>query len=792
MGDGAAEGRDEDPRSVDVRPADLRPADARSVDPWSAELAAERRHLDRARAALVRMRHEAEATEIAEGDPVADKVTNASLKAARRRRLEALSDPASGAPLFFGRIDYAAGAAAAPGRRVHLGRRHVREAAGDDPLVVDWRTDIARPYYRAYRGDTMGLVARRRFGFDGPELTAFEEEPLVEPSPGPAGASRAGGPAGGDLLAREIARPRSGPMRDIVATIQPEQDEIVRADLEVSVCVQGAPGTGKTAVGLHRAAYLLFAYRERLSRAGVLVVGPNRAFLRYIGAVLPALGEFTVTHRSLAALVDVATARGTDPEPVAEIKGDARMAVVIRRALGATRPDASPPAALITSSLGRWTVSGDEIAGLAAGIQAGGHRHRVARDLLARRIAAAVVRRAEERGHLPADSAVERLARTRSVRAAVDAVWPRTDAAGLIHRLFTDPALLAHAADGVLSAPEQRLLLADRPTSRRAVRWSPADLFCLDEALDLIDGVPAFGHVIVDEAQDLSAMQCRAVGRRCATGSLTVLGDLAQGTTAWATRSWEQALAHFGKPAARLEVLTRGHRVPAEILSFADRLLPSIAPDLPPASSTRAVPGALRVIAAPLDDLAGEAARQVRAGLGRGGSVAVIAPDEAVGGLTASLRAAGLPAAALTDDAALTEDAALTVDAEPADEAVLTGDAEPTEGVSLTDKPVPEGRASRPVTVVPASLAKGLEFDHVVLVDPASVAGSGPGSVQGLRRLYVVLTRAVTSLAVIHAGELPSALADPGGPFPRVPRPGGAGRPDPALVRGLEVAPESA
>nr|WP_230203156.1 AAA family ATPase [Parafrankia discariae] len=709
-------------------------ADPPTGDPWSAELAAERRHLDRARAALARMRHEAEATEIPEGDPVADKVTNAFLRAARRRRLEALSDPANGAPLFFGRIDYAADAAAAPGRHVHLGRRHVREAAGDDPLIVDWRTDIARPYYRAHRGDAMGLQARRRFGFDGAELTAFEEEPLAGPPPG---AARAGGPTGRDLLTREIARPRSGPMRDIVATIQPEQDEIVRADLEVSVCVQGAPGTGKTAVGLHRAAYLLFAHRERLSRSGVLVVGPNRAFLRYIGAVLPALGEFTVTHRSLNALVDLAPVRGTDPEPVAELKGDARLAVVIRRALGATWPDGSPSAVSITSPLGRWTVSGAEIADLAAGIRSAGHRHRVARDLLGRRIAAAVVRRAEERGHLPADSAVERLARTRSVRAAVDTVWPRTDAVGLIHRLFTDPELLARAADGVLSGPEQRLLLADRPTSRRTARWSRADLFCLDEALDLIDGVPAFGHVIVDEAQDLSAMQCRAVGRRCATGSLTVLGDLAQGTTAWAARSWEQALGHFGKPAARLEVLTRGHRVPAEILSFADRLLPSIAPDLPPASSTRAVPGALRVIAAPPDDLVGEAARQVRAEAGRGGSVAVIAPDETVGTLTAALRAAGQPATALADDAELTDDAA------PA------------------DTPAPDGQTSRPVTVVPASLAKGLEFDHVVLVDPASVARSGPGPVQGLRRLYVVLTRAVTSLAVIHAGDLPTALADP-------------------------------
>ncbi|WP_462186799.1 HelD family protein, partial [Frankia sp. CcWB2] len=557
----------------DVDPVDLTVEVAAEVAGPDAELAAEREHLRRSRRALAGMRAEIEGTEIAAGDAVVDKVTNAYLKLAKQRRLASFTEQEDSTPLFFARVDYGPDAPRVPGQCFYLGRRHVREAAGDDPLVVDWRTEVARPFYRAHPGDPMGLTVRRRFGYDGAELTAFEDEPLVPRRPAagkPAAGKAAGeatGPAGG-LLDREIERPRTGPMRDIIATIQPEQDEIVRADLAVSVCVQGAPGTGKTAVGLHRAAYLLYAHREQLRRSGVLVVGPNRAFLGYIAAVLPSLGEFTVRHSTLDDVVGAVAVRGTDPDDVAALKGDARVATVIRRALhGAIRLPTRPVS--VDTRVGRWTVGADEFADLAADLiaqlRAGALRYGTARARLAGRIAESVRRRAEASGHFFTDGALRTLARGRAVREAVEAVWPRADAPGLVHRLLTDPAFLASAASGVLAGDEQRLLLTGAPRGgARTARWSLADAFCIDEARDLIESEPGFGHVIIDEAQDLSAMQCRALGRRCADGSATVLGDIAQGTTGWAATSWPTLLAHLGKPTAHLEVLTRGYRVPAE------------------------------------------------------------------------------------------------------------------------------------------------------------------------------------------------------------------------------------
>src|SRR4051812_37897316 len=268
----------------------------------------------------------------------ADAVTDAGvdawaserLGAARAERLRRLpADP--GVPAFFGRTDTGS-------ETFHIGRRHVRDAAGD-PVVIDWRAPMSRPFYQASAADPQGLVRRRRFGFDGGELTSYEDELLGEeeqPAPvqGPGASARAAGGTGVlRLLREEIERPRSGPMRDIVATIQPDQDAIVRAPLTENICVQGAPGTGKTAVGLHRAAYLLYSYAGQLSRTGVLVVGPNRAFLRYIEQVLPTLGEVDVEQTTVAQLTARVPVSGTDRSDLAVLKGDARMAEVLRRAL---------------------------------------------------------------------------------------------------------------------------------------------------------------------------------------------------------------------------------------------------------------------------------------------------------------------------------------------------------------------------------------------------------------------------------------------------------------------------
>src|SRR6185312_7208901 len=251
-----------------------------------------------------------------------DELASQALGKLRADRLKHLNADAE-APPFFGRTDRDPDPAHPTGEVFHIGRRHIRDPAGD-PMVIDWRAPIARPFYRATSTDRQGVRLRRRFGFADGRLTSYEDEHLD-----------AGEELGlrSDLLREEIERPRVGPMRDIVATIQPDQDELVRADLDTSLCIQGAPGTGKTAVGLHRAAYLLYSYPERLRRSGVLVVGPNAAFLHYIAQVLPALGENGIQQTTVQELVSELPARAEDPVPLAVLKGDARLAELLRRAV---------------------------------------------------------------------------------------------------------------------------------------------------------------------------------------------------------------------------------------------------------------------------------------------------------------------------------------------------------------------------------------------------------------------------------------------------------------------------
>ncbi|HSN43352.1 MAG TPA: AAA family ATPase, partial [Propionibacteriaceae bacterium] len=284
-------------------------------------LASEQAHLVTSRAALAKMRSEAADWRTATGG---DHVSTQILKQALFRRVEALQDNPD-VPLFFGRLDYSAALGAEFDEVCHIGRRHVTGDLGGDPLVIDWRAPMSLPFYRARPGEAMKCSLRRRFGFSHGHLTAYEDEDLTS-----------GSTASSAILEAEIERPRTGPMRDIVATIQPDQDVLVRTDLATSLAIQGAPGTGKTAVGLHRAAFLLYAYREQLSRSGVMVVGPNDSFLGYIGDVLPALGEIDATQETVESLVSRSTGltiKTTESAPVAVLKGDARMAEVLHRAV---------------------------------------------------------------------------------------------------------------------------------------------------------------------------------------------------------------------------------------------------------------------------------------------------------------------------------------------------------------------------------------------------------------------------------------------------------------------------
>jgi DNA helicase IV len=689
-------------------------------------LAAERDHLSTSRGFLRLMREDVMALPAMAGDQVSQEY----LKRDLYRRAESLKDLPD-APLFFGRLDYQPGSTrpaseSGPAKEVspagnqtgesfHIGRRHVHDRQGH-PVVIDWRAPVSRPFYRASPSDPMGLTRRRRFGFSGGELTAFEDEIFAAPvSLGqPAGQAGPGRLPLSRIMIEEIERPRSGSMRDIVATIQPEQDDIVRADATESVCVQGAPGTGKTAVGLHRVAYLLYAFRERMSRGGVLVLGPNRAFLAYIRNVLPALGEFDAEQTSVTELISSVPIRGTDTERAARFKGDARMAEVLHRALW-DRIGEPAESILVVRGSRRWRVHADRVVELVGELRERGVRYGTGREMLSHRIAHVILSQMEAAGEICDDRTHEAVRRSSPVKSAVTAIWPKADPVRVVFALLSDREVLAKAADGLFTEAEQEEIRWRKPSrGPGSARWSAADAVLIDEVKDLIERTPSLAHVVVDEAQDLSAMACRAIGRRCTTGSVTILGDIAQGTTAWATVSWEQMLGHLGKAEATLEILTTGYRVPRQILDFASQLLADIAPQLAPAVSIRQDPGSLEVTQVRAGGLAAAVSDACAEALTRPGSIAVIAADGQTAEIAAALNEAGLPHAILDGEA---------------------GDSQ--------------------LVIVPVTIAKGLEFDHVIVVEPGRIAAA---EARGLQRLYVALTRAVSRLTVLHTDPLPRSL----------------------------------
>jgi DNA helicase IV len=458
-------------------------------------------------------------------------------------------------------------------------------------------------------------------------------------------------------------------------------------------------------------------------RSGVLVVGPNRAFLDHIGAVLPALGEVEVRHTTVEELVASVPVRGQDPTDVAVLKGDARMAEVLHRAVWShVRPVTE--ALVVPRGARRWRVSASHVDEVLTELKNRSIRYDAARQVLPQRLAHHVLLAMEGSGDAPDDRVQDAVARAAAVRAYVARVWPKLDPRQLLFELLTSPEVLSAAADGLLTTTEQRMLLWQKPPrSKGSARWSGADAVLLDELTDILQRTPSLGHVMLDEAQDLSPMQLRAVGRRCTTGAATVLGDIAQGTTPWATDSWAASLDHLGKPDGHVEVLDRGFRVPASVIDFAARLLPLIAPGLGPPVSVRENPGRLELV--PVTSMAAVAPAVVAVVEGlvaEPGSVGVIAPLDMVSQLSASLTAAGIGHGVLGAE---------------------------------------HGDVEHAVDIVPAPVAKGLEFDRVVVVEPSAIAADEPDERTGLRRLYVVLTRAVSALTVVHFEDLPPALRTP-------------------------------
>src|SRR5262245_9784161 len=512
--------------------------------PMSDELAAEQEVVDAAYAGLRAMR--ARTRRLFDRIMATGGFGDLDHEVTMRRRIAMLAD--SPRPLLFGRIDEECG------NRWYIGRRHVEDSHGD-PMVVEWRTPVAEPFYQARADDPCGLLRRRQLMLDHERVLSIADDVFGD------GAAALGEVRlrGGDALLAELERGRTGLMLDIVATIQAEQDDVIRAPLDGALAVQGGPGTGKTAIGLHRAAYLLYNHPE-LARAEVMVVGPSRAFLGYIAQVLPSLGEEAVLQVTLADLVPQITV-GRDDTPEAQlVKGDARMAAVIANSVARRRHPLERDV-VVRIGLRRAVLEPDEVDALVAEQIARDVPYNVGRAALRTRLVNLVYRRfgvmeAEPRELTKAIRANE------SLRAALDAVWPAVSSRALIRELLSDRDELLRAADGILDESERHAV--HRP---RSAKWTAADLALVDEARALLEGhIATYGHVIVDEAQDLSPMQLRMIGRRAPSGSVTVLGDLAQATAVWSHDSWAEVVAHLATPDGwRRAELTLGYRVPGKV-----------------------------------------------------------------------------------------------------------------------------------------------------------------------------------------------------------------------------------
>jgi DNA helicase IV len=631
-------------------------------------------------------------------------------------------------PLTFGRIDEVQGQAYYIGRMGVSGR-------DQEPLVVDWRAPVAEPFYRATGRFPMGLARRRHFELQGRELVGIEDEPLVLGD----NESDIVVTGQGALLA-SLERARSGRMQDIVATIQGEQDEVIRSELPGVLVVQGGPGTGKTAVALHRAAYLLYTYRFPLERQGVLVVGPNPIFLRYIGHVLPSLGESGVTLSTVSGLVHEARTRGSESNAIATIKGDFRMSKVIARAV---RNRERPLKSDVPIGYGPYqlVISAKASAEIVATIRRRGGSHNNRRKRIERMVGEhlyAQYTRGVERARLREsnvrdanmDDFIHSLRDFPAVAEALDRMWPRLQAWELIHDLFGARPLIELATNDILTDDEARLLHRSRSLVPEDIPWTDADMALIDEARVLLGPVrpladeeqliPTFGHVVVDEAQDLSPMQLRMLGRRSLGGSMTLVGDIAQATGPWAPQTWQDVLGYLPKqwPVRQVE-LTIGYRTPAQAMELATNVLKRMNLRLTPPTPVRSSETAPVFWRTESSELAKEALLRIQAEQATvgAGTVGVIVPRSLLDTIIEEMEHAHMTYGA-RDSGALESD----------------------------------------VTVLPADIAKGLEFDSVIVVEPKLIVEE---SNQGLRALYVSLTRTINRLTLVFTGDLPDYLELP-------------------------------
>ncbi|NNN00630.1 MAG: AAA family ATPase [Acidimicrobiaceae bacterium] len=762
------------------------------------EIVEEQRFLDLALRALDHMRDEArslrDSAAVANMRGAGDLVERDVVMGTALNRLDQLA--IGDQPLFFGRIDYAT-AEGSVGDHYHVGRLAVSDHELN-PLVIDWRAPVAEAFYRATGVEPLGLARRRHVAIRGHEVNGVEDEYFVDENGDIAlpederraataeglvdGGLALGGP--GALLAA-LGRARTGRMGDIVATIQGEQDRIIRSPLPGVLLVQGGPGTGKTAVALHRAAYLLFTFRSTLERQGVLVVGPNPLFLNYIENVLPSLGESGVTLSTISGLVTNVEVRGRDCEEVDQLKGDLRMVQVLTRALRtrqrALREDVEIPIGrAIVVVKAKYTREVVE----RARRRPGNHNQR--RSAVGRELALRVANEYHERfsrDTLEEGGALNELAdqirSTSQFKEIVQRIWPRLSGQELLHDLFGARALLRAAAQDLLSDEEIELLYRARSESLEEIRWTKADAALIDEArvllgprrrprpvpragdTTILDGVDldsyrldvraaalreaqrlapvasteldeaefvTYGHIVVDEAQDLSPLELRVLKRRDLTGSMTIVGDMGQATTASSASSWDAVLEVLEPRRAPTRVdLTVSYRTPEEVLDFAAATLLAAAPDL-------------------------EAPRPVRRA-GFAPLVREVARDAFEPSLVEMVKE--------VVDSVSPGRVALIVISQRVEEIVAVLE---RGGLSAVDPRDPESRGlGADLVVLGADGANGLEFDAVVVIEPGQIAsrGSSDPSVltpRGLRTLYVAMTRPTRRLAIIACDELPKTL----------------------------------
>jgi DNA helicase IV len=593
------------------------------------------------------------------------------LDAMRRERLRRYT--AASGPLYFGRID------GTDGRTLYIGR-HAVATEDNELLAINWRAPAAEPFYAATTRDPRGVRLRRRLDIEDKRVSGFVDELLDHEDSHLT-----------DAIVEDITRRRVGEMRQIIATITPEQYALIARDVEGALVIQGGPGTGKTAVGLHRAAYLLYS-DPALAREGVLVVGPNDVFVAYIEQVLPALGETEVEQKSAESLVHARGERVHEPPEVAALKGSGTMAEVLELLLWSRL---AVPEEAVDIGIGRATiaVTPDDVRDAIAAARERARSYQSARQRFRERLAGVVA------GSLKAGEATEEdlLRAVRGSRDFVklaDKAWPRVTAQQLFGWLFNKRRL-----DGLLSPEEIALLTAHAPRDKRL---QPGDVPLLDEARWLVDpDLKTYGHVVVDEAQNLSAMALRVVSRRARRRSLTILGDLAQRTDDSGLGGWGDVLRTAGVPRYEVSELEVSYRVPEDFLRIAAAVAP---PGTTVPRGVRDAPWpAVAFAASDIPATVAELARR----MSPVGSVAVIAPDA-------------------------WHDALAGADADASGH--LTGE----------------------VDLLSLRTVKGLEFDAAIVVEPAAILAQeldgGPGG------LYTALTRSTRALAVVHAQPLPEGL----------------------------------